>query len=102
MNEAIQTNGAKRRVTIRYEGHVQGVGFRYTTIRIAQDFEISGYVQNDEGGSVTLVAEGGEHVLQSFLQAVRSSVLGRYIRREHANWSAGTGEYQGFTIGYGG
>ena len=102
MNGAIQSDRVKRRVTVRYEGRVQGVGFRYTTLQIAQNFEIAGYVQNDTDGAVTLVAEGEERVLQAFLQAMRSSYLARYVRAEHANWSVGIGEFRDFTIGYGG
>ena len=43
------------RNTVRYTGHVQGVGFRYTTTNIAARFAVAGYVQNMPDGSVRVV-----------------------------------------------
>ena len=46
------------RNTVHYTGHVQGVGFRYTTTTIAGKHNVAGYVQNLPDGRVRLVAEG--------------------------------------------
>lgn len=88
----------RRRVTVRYTGHVQGVGFRFTTIRIATRFDITGYVRNEEDGSVCCVAEGDEAVLLEFLRAIRLSPLGRYIQAETAAWSEATGQFNDFDV----
>ena len=42
-----------------FSGHVQGVGFRYTTRSVASRFAVTGYVRNLPDGRVELVAEGG-------------------------------------------
>ena len=89
-----------QRITVRYEGRVQGVGFRFTAIRLAQGFDVSGRVANEFDGSVTLVAEGEEDQLAGLLGAIRSSHPGRYITGEQVTRSPATGEFEGFTIGY--
>jgi acylphosphatase len=59
-----------KRVT--YSGRVQGVGFRYTTRRIAHGYDVTGYVRNLPDGNVELVAEGEAGELERFLAAVAS------------------------------
>lgn len=88
----------QQRITVRYEGRVQGVGFRYTVISLAQDSDVSGYVKNEFDGSVLLIAEGDENQLMELLQAVRQSHLGRYITGELVRRSAATGEFTGFGV----
>jgi len=87
-----------KRVSVRYEGRVQGVGFRYTAIEVAAGFAVTGFVRNEPDGSVTLVAEGAEKDLVALLHAVRSTHLGRYITRDMCSWSVGTGEFAGFGV----
>ena len=55
-----------------YSGTVQGVGFRYTARRIAQGFDVAGYVRNLPDGTVELVAEGAPGEVERFLGAVAS------------------------------
>ena len=64
---------------IYFQGRVQGVGFRYTTRRIAAQFDVAGYVQNLPDGRVFLVAVGEPAELDRFVQAIDIQ-LGRYIR----------------------
>jgi hypothetical protein len=49
-----------QRITVRYEGRVQGVGFRYTAVSLAQNLDLTGWVKNEFDGSVSLVAEGAD------------------------------------------
>lgn len=82
------------------EGHVQGVGFRFSTVAIAGRFRIQGYVQNLEDGDVRVVAEGPEQELLKFMDALRGSHVYRFVRKEQLAWSAATGEYAGFDVRY--
>ena len=50
---------------VRYSGHVQGVGFRYTAVSISRRHTVTGFVQNLSDGSVVLVAEGQAKSLDS-------------------------------------
>jgi acylphosphatase len=65
-----------------YEGHVQGVGFRYTLKQIAMGFEVRGWVKNLEDGRVEMLALGDPEELEEFLKEIRDSVLGGHIRNE--------------------
>lgn len=87
-----------QRLTVRYEGRVQGVGFRYTTVSLAQELNLTGWVKNEFDGSVSLVAEGAENQLMELLQVIRRSNLGRYITNELVRRSAATGEFNGFGV----
>jgi len=89
-----------QRITARYEGRVQGVGFRFTVVRLAQDLNVTGWVKNEFDGSVSMVAEGEEDQLMALLQAVRNSQLDRYITNERVRRSAGTGEFDTFGVLY--
>ena len=46
----------RRRYSI--EGQVQGVGFRYRARYAAQALELTGWVENEDDGSVTLEVQG--------------------------------------------
>jgi len=84
---------------VHFRGMVQGVGFRYTTRKIASRFAVSGYVKNLPDGQVLLVAEGGAGELDRFLAAVsaemRLAIQDRAISIEPA-----TGEFRQFEIRY--
>ena len=49
---------AKAARTYRIRGRVQGVGFRYFVERVAQELGITGWVRNDDDGSVEVYAVG--------------------------------------------
>ena len=57
-----------------YQGHVQGVGFRYTTLRIARSFQVTGFVRNLADGRVELKCEGRCQELEAFLAEVGSTM----------------------------
>ncbi|HYT94416.1 MAG TPA: acylphosphatase [Gemmataceae bacterium] len=58
------------RKRVLYAGQVQGVGFRYTTRRLADGFAVAGCVRNLPSGEVELIAEGEPGEVQRFLEAV--------------------------------
>ena len=90
----------KRRMEVLFNGTVQGVGFRFTATRIAEHFEIAGFVRNLADGKVELVAEGDEVVLKDFLKAVSDSEMQSYIRDTQVSWGEPEGRFRGFGIGY--
>ncbi|HBA82984.1 MAG TPA: acylphosphatase [Verrucomicrobia bacterium] len=90
-----------KRVSVRYEGYVQGVGFRYSAVSLAAQYPVTGYVQNLSDGKVLLVAEGDETHLLGLLQDIKASHLGQYIRSEDVSWGLGTGEFKTFAVRYG-
>lgn len=89
-----------KRLHAFFSGRVQGVGFRYTAQRIAEDFSVTGFIRNLPDGRVELLVEGEEKDLEVFLQKIRKSFLARYIGGVEARWLESSGEFQGFKITY--
>ncbi|HDL09635.1 MAG TPA: acylphosphatase [Candidatus Omnitrophica bacterium] len=88
-----------KRVHVFYSGRVQGVGFRFTTERIALEMgDVYGWVRNLPDGRVEVVAEGEEERLNEFLRRIREGLLKRYIKREDVIWENYKGEFDDFEI----
>ncbi len=86
-----------KRLEVRFRGHVQGVGFRYTTLRLATRWSVTGYVENTADGGVSLLAEGPTATLEAFLAEVLEAMQPN-IEHYHASWQAAQGEYATFAI----
>lgn len=80
-----------------FEGHVQGVGFRYQTVGVAKGFDVTGYVRNMVDGRVHLYAEGEEAEVVAF-QAEVESELKNYIKECVIKTDAGERTCQSFRI----
>lgn len=85
------------RWTVHFSGHVQGVGFRYTTQRIATSYAVVGYVRNLPDGRVEVVAEGTPDELRRFIEAIEEQ-LGEYVRDRRTAESPARGDLAGFDI----
>ncbi len=57
--------------TVLFRGHVQGVGLRATTARVAAGLAVTGTVRNLPDGRVELVAEGEPAEINELLRQVR-------------------------------
>lgn len=88
----------RKRVHVFFSGRVQGVGFRYTAREVACGYEVTGVVRNLHDGRVEMIAEAEETEAQAFLQGLRDSQLGNYIRGEDVTWKPATGEYKQFEV----
>ena len=71
---------------VRYTGRVQGVGFRWNTVKCSENLDLTGYVKNLSDGSVEVIVQGKSENVDRFLNSV-SSVMKEYI--------AGTEESEG-------
>lgn len=80
-----------------FEGHVQGVGFRYQTVGVAKGFEVTGFVKNLADGRVHLYAEGDESEVNEFQKEVESE-LRDYIRETEVKTGFGTRMVENFRI----
>ena len=84
---------------IYYSGHVQGVGFRYTTRNIAQRYGVTGEVRNLPDGRVRLILEGDAEEIEELSADVRKA-MGRHIRDIQVETMPATGQFSDFSIGY--
>jgi len=85
------------RKRIIYQGRVQGVGFRYTTVHAASNHEITGYVKNLPDGSVEVVAEGAPDAIASFLRDIENR-MNRYIHDKTVYEEPPQGDFKGFHV----
>jgi acylphosphatase len=86
------------RIQAYFSGHVQGVGFRFTAIDIADRFpSLAGFVRNLADGRVEVVAEGPEEQVSAFIVAVEDA-MGPYIRGVDKKRLPATGGFSDFTI----
>ncbi|MFT8592599.1 MAG: acylphosphatase [Bifidobacterium sp.] len=51
------------RIHARVFGRVQGVGFRYSAVRVAKRVQVTGWVRNERDGSVTVEAQGSDQAI---------------------------------------
>lgn len=82
---------------IFYSGHVQGVGFRYTAIRIARQYPVSGWVRNLPDGRVELLVEGDRGDIDATLESIRAAMHG-LIRNEQTCREDVVGDLTGFSM----
>ena len=81
-----------------FSGHVQGIGFRFSTVDVADLFpEITGFVRNLRDGRVEVVAEGPEERVNAFIAAVEEA-MGPYIHGVDKSQAPATGEFSDFRI----
>lgn len=85
------------RRTVTFRGTVQGVGFRWTALRLAGGCAVTGTVRNAFDGSVELVAEGELPEVAALVAAIAERMSG-YLRE--TTWADGpaTGEYRDFRV----
>ena len=88
----------RKRMQVFYSGRVQGVGFRYSVRKVANEFEVTGSVRNLTDGRVELVAEGSNDELDAFRQAIRESGLEHFIQQEQVSWGEAKNDFRGFEI----
>ena len=56
-----------RRLQLRFSGEVQGVGFRWTSLRCAEELGLTGWVRNEWDGTVSMELQGtGEQIARFF------------------------------------
>ena len=90
---------AQQQRIIHFEGDVQGVGFRYTATRVAQSFDVTGYVRNLPDGSVECVVEGEADQIDAFV-AKLSGRMEPYIRRQRQQHAPAGGTFSSFGVRY--
>lgn len=82
---------------VHFSGHVQGVGFRYTALQVAKEFELAGVVRNLADGRVELEAEGRLAEIEAFIAAMQERMHGM-IRKVERSGGERAPQFTGFAI----
>lgn len=85
------------REEVYFSGRVQGVGFRYATLQVAKEYEVTGEVKNLPDGRVYLVAEGKESEVKAFRAEVQER-LSPFIRESEVKNETCASSYRSFEI----
>ena len=84
---------------IIFKGRVQGVGFRYTTQRMASRYDLTGYVRNLPDGTVEALLQGTKLNIQACLNDLQDT-FGGYLRELKTTDKPVNLRYYDFRIAY--
>jgi len=91
-------SAAERRLVATVRGHVQGVGFRWYVQREAVRLGLDGWVANLADGSVEVVAEGSEALLDQLLLQLWEGPAGSSVSDIGVRHEPVRGNIVGFSI----
>jgi acylphosphatase len=93
-------SGETVRLNARVSGMVQAVGFRYWTVRKAEELGLTGTVRNNDDGSVGIVAEGPQSVVLELRRWLRSPSAPGRVDHVDESVSAASGAFSDFRVAY--
>ena len=82
---------------VHFAGLVQGVGFRYTTLQIAREYEVAGFVQNLPDGRVRVEVEGERGEVERFVLSLQERMQG-YVHKVDRVAGRRPPQFSGFSI----
>ena len=88
----------KPSVNIIIKGKVQGVSFRYFTLKQAQELNIVGWVRNKPNGTVEVVAQGDNINLELFIKKLKQGSSFSKVDDVMLDWEHEEKDYENFTI----
>jgi acylphosphatase len=72
-------------VQVFYEGHVQGVGFRWSVRDAAKGFDVTGWVRNLRDGRVEIQVTGEDEEVRAFIDSIAQGELHSLIHKQSEN-----------------
>lgn len=79
-------------------GRVQGVSFRYATLRQANALRLTGWVRNRADRAVEVMAEGPRADLDEFVEFLRAGPPAARVDDVVLEWSPARGDFHSFDI----
>lgn len=89
----------EERRDVYYSGTVQGVGFRFATLRAAKGYSVTGFVRNEPDGRVRVVVEGNSAEIDGFLFSLERE-MANFVRDVKCDRLSATGQFKSFDIRY--
>lgn len=90
----------RKRLRIRIRGRVQGVGFRFHAVRLAEEHGISGWVRNNPDGTVESLAEGEADAVDRFVEGLRKGPSASRVDEVDLRESSSRDGLSGFSVRY--
>lgn len=90
----------KSRVKLKISGHVQGVFFRISTRKLAVKLGLTGWVKNNNDGSVDCLAEGDKSKLEELVDWCKQGFDYAQVEKIEVGWEEYVGEFNNFEIKY--
>ncbi|MDO8507548.1 MAG: acylphosphatase [bacterium] len=87
-----------KRLRIKVIGDVQGVFYRFSAKIVADDAGITGWAQNEPDGSVSMVIEGKDEVLEKFTQWAEEGSPMAAVEKVLVSEEEYTGEFKKFEV----
>ena len=88
----------KTRLHATVHGDVQGVSFRYYTLKQARSLDVVGWVRNLWDGSVEIVAEDDRETLDKLLVWLNRGPPAATVERVDVEWQPATGRFRQFEV----
>jgi len=86
------------RAEIIANGFVQGVGFRYFIVRLAQKLGLHGYTKNLFNGEVFTVVEGERAMIEELFNQIKIGPPHGDVKNAFIKWSEPKNEFTKFEI----
>ncbi|RLE72510.1 MAG: acylphosphatase [Thermoprotei archaeon] len=86
------------RAHIYVSGIVQGVGFRWSAVRVAKNLGLRGFVRNLPDGRVEIVVEGLRSSVDEFIKWCHRGPPSAVVECVDVIWEEPTGEFSDFDI----
>ncbi|HEX7543301.1 MAG TPA: acylphosphatase [Candidatus Limnocylindrales bacterium] len=90
--------GELARLEATVKGRVHGVGFRYFVVTRANHLGLTGFVANNQDGSLHCVAEGPRADLEHLLELLREGPASAIVEYVSEDWLPYTGHWGSFSI----
>lgn len=88
------------RVRIIVTGLVQGVFFRFNTMRKALELGVNGWVKNRKDGKVEVLCEGPKKDVKIMIEWCMKGPAGAFVSDTEIKWEDYAGEFETFQIAY--
>ncbi|NIP29923.1 MAG: acylphosphatase [Candidatus Dadabacteria bacterium] len=88
----------EKRVCIEVKGKVQGVFFRASTVDVATNLGLKGWVKNLPNGNVRIIAEGEEVNLRKLCNWCRKGPSRAVVNSIDVEWKSPKSDFNSFSI----
>lgn len=87
-----------KQIQATIHGRVQGVFFRQYTRQEAQKLGLTGWVKNEQDGTVSVTAVGQDAILKQFIEFLHRGSPGAVVSQVDIDWSEAGETFRGFDV----